>query len=172
VFGEVSADADPAQAQSHFESAIELGALVHNELVVGVARLSLTTLPLEAGHEDAVLRAYEQLIGGWRLGNDWTHQWTTLQNLVPLLIRCGAHVDAAVIVSALTSDGGEARLFGHAADEIDSIRTGLAHRLGDEQFDRLEVLAASLDARQVVERAVDAITRLLTDGTARALARQ
>jgi len=163
VFGELLADSDPARSRSLFTAAITCGDSVHNELLAGVARLALATLPFEVGDEHTVLRAYRALIESWSARNDWTHQWTTLQNLVPLLAHCGAHADAAVILCALTSDGGDTRIFGDAAEEIAAVRHELGDRLGEDELSHLDVLASSLSAREIVERASEAIARLLGD---------
>jgi hypothetical protein len=85
-----------------FEQAITIGETVDNLFVIGVAEVSLTTLHAAVGDPGAALRTFDRLIRHWDGRNDWTHQWTILQNVAPLLTRSGSPVEAAVLVGALT----------------------------------------------------------------------
>ncbi|MCO8129434.1 winged helix-turn-helix domain-containing protein [Acidimicrobiia bacterium EGI L10123] len=161
LLGEATARRDPARSAALLRSAIAAGETVDNHLVTGVARLSLTTLPIEVGHEEATLEAYRQLIESWRSRNDWTHQWTTLHNLAPLLAKCGADAEAAELLGALTAAEDAPRLFGEAADEIEALRTELSARLGVERVELLRSSGAALSPRDTVDLALLTIEGLL-----------
>ena len=148
--GEVLGTADTERAAALFEQAITIGETVDNLFVMGVAEVSLTTLRAAAGDPGAALRTFDQLIRRWVGRNDWTHQWTTLQNVAPLLTRSGSPAEAAVLVGALTANGAARPLFGDTADRISHLEGELADQLGAAAFQRHRARGAALSPRELV----------------------
>lgn len=148
--GEVLGTADTERAAALFEQAITIGETVDNLFVMGVAEVSLTTLRAAAGDPGAALRTFDQLIRRWVGRNDWTHQWTTLQNVAPLLTRSGSPAEAAVLVGALTANVAARPLFGDAADRISHLEGELADQLGAAAFQRHRARGAALSPREIV----------------------
>jgi hypothetical protein len=140
VMGEAMAGADPAAARTHLQQALDLGESVGSDFAVGVAEVTLASLQAESTDVEAALASFHRLIVRWDAINDWTHQWTTLQNLAPVVLRSGLTEETAVLVGALAAHAGERPLFGTAADRIASIRDHISELMGEEQvqgcFDR------------------------------------
>jgi predicted ATPase/DNA-binding SARP family transcriptional activator len=158
--GEVLAHRDPERAERGLERAIALGGAVDNPFVVGVAEVALATMRSAASDPRAALRTFGPIIRRWDERNDWTHQWTTLQNVAPLVARAGGASDAAVLVGTLTA-ATERPLFGGAHDGIRELEQDLARELGDELFQELRARGAGLSRREVVALALG-----LTEGVA------
>jgi predicted ATPase/DNA-binding SARP family transcriptional activator len=158
---EVLAKSDPVRSASLLRSAIRAGDSVNNELVTGVARLSITTLPFQVGHEKGVLEAYRQIIHSWRSRNHWTHQWTTLQNLAPVLARCGADADATILLGALTTDERLPHLFGDTAEKLAVLREDLVGRIGEDRLEALRSSGAAQSPPETLQQALAAIDGLL-----------
>jgi tetratricopeptide (TPR) repeat protein len=152
--GEVLASTDTEHAATLFEQAITIGETVDNLFVIGVAEVSLTTLHAAVGDPGAALRTFDRLIRHWDGRNDWTHQWTILQNVAPLLTRSGSPVEAAVLVGALTANRAAPPLFGDAADRISRLEADLATRLGLAAFQRHRARGAALSRREIVSFAL------------------
>ena len=148
--GEVLATTDTRHASTMFEQAITIGEAVDNVFVIGVAEVSLTTLQAAVGDPRAALRTFDRLIRRWNGRNDWTHQWTTLQNVAPLLTRSGSPGEAAVIVGALTANEAARPLFGAAADQISRLEADLATELGAAAFQRHRARGAALSRGEIV----------------------
>ena len=161
---EACGDADPETALELLEEVIELAEPVRAHFLVGVARVAITSLLARHRSPREALASFPGLIGHWRRLGDWTHQWTTLRNLVPLLVRLGADEPAALLSGALrTADtGGPA--FGDDAVRIAEADQTLTARLGPDAFHALAERGGAMSGEEAISLARRSISEIL-DGT-------
>lgn len=132
--GEVLAGEEPERALALVTDARSLAASVGNEFIVGVAEVSQASLRTRLGDPVRALEGFAALIGRWERTANWTQQWTTLRNLVELLVHLGAEEPAAVLHAAATApETGAPTYGGEAAKLRDAIETA-QQRLGPRAF--------------------------------------
>lgn len=103
------------------------------------------------------------LIHWLRRGGDWTHQWTTLRNLVFLPVRLGAAeaAEAAVeLIGALETSATAARVYGADAARLRAATGQLRDRLGEASFDAAYERGRRMTDPEAVDVALTAIDRL------------
>jgi len=159
VLGEITAETDPGQARQHFQRAIELAEPAGDRLVAGFAEVGLATLHTRHGEPGAALRYYHQVISKWRQAGTWSPLWVTLRTLIDLLTRVGACHDAATLYGAATSAGRGAPLYGADADLLRETAALLRDKLTETEFCDCMGKGEQLDGAQVIDLALDAITR-------------
>ena len=152
--GEALLDADPAAATPLLEEAIEVAAGVDSH-TQGVALVSLASLQARSGDTGRALELYRDVIAHWRRLGNYTHQLTTLRNLVALLVRIGADDHAAVLYGAVTaasvpSFGAEAQRLADAWDELEQ-------RLGPENARTAVQRGRHLTAAEMVDESLAAL---------------
>lgn len=152
AWGEALSETEPDAAIPQFERAIELAESVDNRLVAGVARTTLACLQARHGDPRVALRSFRGLIDELAPVGDWTHLWTGLRSLVPLLARLGADEDAARVLGAVCHAPGAAPAYGADADRLAAARTTLADRLGGETLERAAEAARSSTREELAER--------------------
>lgn len=127
--GECHLDTDPARATASLEWAIELAHRVDNALIEGVSQVSLASLLGRRGHTEQALRRFRTVIAHWRRLGNYTHQLTTLRNLVELLVQLGDDEPAAMLYGAVTD--GRSPTFGLEAERLATAWERLESRLGE-----------------------------------------
>lgn len=157
---EALGDTDPTQALALLEKAMALADSVRGRFLTGVALVSATSLRARHGSPVEALASFREVIGHWRRTGDWIHQWTTLRNLVTLLIRLDEHEPAAVLLGALTAAETAAPLYGADAQRLADAAETLTRHLGEEAFAVSRKRGAAMEALEVVDFAVATITRL------------
>ena len=126
--GETLLDTDPSAAAPLLEAAIAAGRGVEGRLPEGVAMVSLASLRTRTGDQTRAVELFAEVIALWRQLGDWTHQITTLRNLVELLVGLGLDEPAAVLHGAV--GGMSPPSFGAEADRLDDAWIVLEERLG------------------------------------------
>ena len=161
VLAEAHGDDDPDGALELLEEALALALAqpIGDRLLEGVARVGIASL--RARHHEArdALSAFPDVIGHWRRAGDWTHQWTTLRNLVPLLVRLHADEPAARLYGAQLAAHTEA--YGADAARLVEAGEALASRLGPTRFDALIDEGTALDGPEAVDLALASIDDVL-----------
>lgn len=157
--GEVWLEAEPARAEAALAEAVEIARSVGNRFVEGVARVSLASLQARRG-EARALATFADSIGHWRQAGDWVHQWTTLRNLVMLLVRLGAFEPAAVLRAAIASARSGASAFGADAQRMAAAAAAVRQSLGAEGYAAAEARGHTMDDHEAVAYALDVIARL------------
>lgn len=71
--------------------------------LLGVALVTAGSVCARHADPHEALQAFERLIRHWRRAGDVTHQWTTLRNLVELLVRVGADDPATRLLGAVSA---------------------------------------------------------------------
>jgi predicted ATPase/DNA-binding SARP family transcriptional activator len=159
VLGEITAATDPGQARQHLQQAVELARPAGSRLVAGFAEVSLATLHARHGEPVIALRYYHQVISQWRQAGTWTPLWTTIRTLIDLLARVGACHDAATLYGAAASASSGAPPYGADADRLRQTAALLREQLTDTEFRACTGKGEQLDGAQVIDLALDAITR-------------
>ena len=168
---EACGDDSPETALRLLDEVIALTEPVRGRFLQGVARVTSTSLL--ARHQDAheALAAFPELIDQWRRVGDWTHQWTTLRNLVPLLVRLGADEPAALLYGAQSAAETAAPAFGDDAARLKTACETLRGRVGPAEFEALVARGGELTGPDAVELAQASITELLAEHGAAAAPR-
>jgi predicted ATPase/DNA-binding SARP family transcriptional activator len=138
--GEEALEGDPDRAVALLEEAIALARPVSNAFVRGVALVSASSARGRSRDPGAAIGPFREIVDHWWQAGDWTHQWTTLRNLVEPLLHLGADEPAAVLLGATSAAASAPPVFGVGADRLAEAEVVLRARLGPERF-------AAADAR-------------------------
>ena len=90
------------------------------------------------------------------------HQWTTLRNLVQLLLRIGCSEDAAVLIHAIEASKTAAAAFGTDAERMADATGTLQTALGECRWSSAVARGAALSDDAAVAFARDAINRAIS----------
>jgi hypothetical protein len=162
AMGEIAAITDPVQATELMQRAAALATTVGSRLVTGLAEVSLAGLHARHGDPATALGYFRQVIPQWRQAGAWTPQWVTIRTLIDLLTRVGACRDAATLYGAVTSATTGAPPYGADADRMRKIAARLRDALSVTEFRACAAQGERLHSHQVVDLALDAITRAST----------
>jgi ATP/maltotriose-dependent transcriptional regulator MalT len=132
VRGEVLVDEDPARAEVLLDQALERAQSIGDRYLTGVTYVSAASTRARHGDPRRAAELYVEVIEHWFAAGDWTHQWTTLRNIVDLLVRFEAYPAAMVVVSALDSRQTTAAGFGAELERLDAARDALPTHLGPD----------------------------------------
>ena len=166
---EACGDADPETALQLLEEVIELAEPVRSHFLIGVARVAITSLLARHRSARDALSSFPDLIGHWRRLGDWTHQWTTLRNLVPLLVRLGADEPAALLSGALRAADTGGPAYGDDAVRLAEADETLTARLGADAFHALVERGGAMGGEEAITLAQRSISEI-RDGPAPAVA--
>ncbi|WP_051399497.1 BTAD domain-containing putative transcriptional regulator [Haloechinothrix halophila] len=136
--GEALAPQDPDAAVPWLDEAVGAAHEIGTRLVEAIALVTRSSVRAERGDPDAALASFWEAIDRLRRGGDWTHQWTTLRNLVFLLVRLGtaeAAEAAAGLIGALETSATAAQVYGADAARLRAVTAQLRDRLGKVGFD-------------------------------------
>jgi hypothetical protein len=90
----------------------------------------------------------------------WHHQWTTLRNLVPQLVRVGSAEAAATLLGAL--DAADTAAYGSDADSLAEAAAGLTATLGPAGYADAVAAGSTLGPDGTVAYALSAVDAALT----------
>ena len=161
VLAEALGDDDPDGALELLAEALALAEPVGERFLEGVARVGITSLRARHHSPRDALSAFPDVLRHWRQAGDWTHQWTTLRNLVPLLLDLGADELAARLFGAQRT--AETGAYGADAARLAEAGETLAARLGTRRFDALVDAGEALDGPGTVDLALAGIAGILED---------
>ena len=161
--GEALLDRDAERAVAAFGRAVDLADLVGDRFLGAVARVSATSLLGRVGEPSRALRSFAEVVAHWDARGDVTHQLTTLRNLVPLLVRVGAHPAANALLGAVRAAPG-APSFGEEAERLEAAAEDLRRALGDGPFAAGLALGAAQDVPAAAREALAAIDDLTAAG--------
>lgn len=154
--GECRADADPERAQALVDEAVELAQACDAWFVEGVARVTAVTLRARHGDPEGALPAFASLVRHWRRSGSWTQQWTTLRNLVVLLVRLEVDDPAVAIAAAAEVGRTSTPAFGAESDRLDEALATARDRLG-AQYEAAYRRGEDLAANEAVDLALTTI---------------
>jgi predicted ATPase len=134
-----------------------------NRYLAGVALVSGAALRGRHGDPRAALRSLSEVIEHWRRAGNWVQQWTTVRNIVELLVQVNADEPAAVLDAAVDSRATSTAAFGAVADRLRLARDRLRTRMGENAFRDATERGAGLPDDQVVLMARTVIADVLGD---------
>jgi hypothetical protein len=123
-----------------------------------VASVGLVAARAAAGRAAEALVGYREVVDYFARTGNWTHQWTTLRNVVALLVRAGEAEAAAVLLGALGTPRRSVSVFGPDAERLHDTTADLSSRLGD-RWAGLPRHGAGLAVEEVVAVARAALGR-------------
>jgi predicted ATPase/DNA-binding SARP family transcriptional activator len=155
--GELLAEQDPARALELMDEAVAAADREGWRLVAGVGHLTASSLRARSAAPADAIAGFDRLIRHWDRLGDRTHQWTTLRNLVELLVRVGDLASAARVLGSVTNSpkptfGAEEERLRHAAEQV---RAGLGDR-ADELIEQ----GADLELDGTIDLALAALAAL------------
>ena len=159
TLGEMRLDDDPTAAAGQLGAAIDEAASVGMRLTEGVALVSLASLTGRRGDTARALALFRRVVDHWRRLGDYTHQLTTLRNLVELLARAGADEPAALLHGAVAA--GATPTFGSEADRLATAWASVEDRLGAERAAALAQRGRGLAPARMVDEALAVLDELL-----------
>jgi hypothetical protein len=151
VCGEVLIDRSPERAMQFLDQAIDRAQLVGDRYLLGVTYVSAASLRARHGDPLDAARWYLDVIGHWFAAGDWTHQWTTMRNVVDLFSRVAAYDAAAVLLGALDSRDTSAAAFGAELERLEAARANVTVLLTPDTRAARSQEGASMTDEQVVE---------------------
>ncbi len=156
--GEVRLETEPDDALACLRRAVDASRSLGERMVWGVARLSEVTLGSRLRRFDDV-HAYGELIEHWQRMGAWTQQWTTLCNLVVLLVDRGEQRWAARLLGAARVSSTASPSYGAEGERLERVVASLRRQLGDD-LDAEIARGAELGDDRAVALALQAVRRL------------
>lgn len=150
----------PAQARRLYGEAVALADAVAGTFTATIAQVGLAALLARSGEDVAALRAFRQCVDRWHRLQVWHHQWTTLRNLVPLLVRVGAAEPAATLLGAL--DAADTAAYGTDAESLTLAAGRLTAALGAAAYAEAVAAGSALGPDATVAYALAAVDDTLT----------
>ena len=156
---------DPTRALESYQRAIHVAESAGSSFVEGIALVGLASSLGRSGDPQVALPVFRSIIARWREMNVWHHQWTTLRNLVQLLIRIEAWETAAVLLGAIEAGSATAHAFGHDADLMHAAAERLEQLLGTSGWQSAQGRGAAMTREEAVVFAYEATAAAHVDGT-------
>jgi predicted ATPase len=158
VAAEMAAGADPEGAIELYRQAIDLARRAGATFIDGVASVGLVRLWGASGRTAEALAGYRTLLEQWRRAGHWTQMWTTLRNLVLVLVDTGQAETAALVLGAAdAAPAAPAVSVDEVAAAMAELDARLTAELGEERRAAARARGAALPRGRVVEIALAAI---------------
>jgi hypothetical protein len=157
VRGEVLIDHDPARADGLLQQALERARGLDERYLSGVALVAAASARSRHGSPADAVDQFAEVVQHWRDRGDWTHQWTTLRNVLDLLVRLGRREAAVVLTAALLDQERGAAGYGRDAARLLETAEALAETMDPDRHRELEAQGRSLPDQQVVSFALEAL---------------
>jgi predicted ATPase/DNA-binding SARP family transcriptional activator len=150
---------EPERAIEQYQQAIGLADSAGATFVEGIALVGLASLLGRSGDPGTALPLFRSIVERWREMGVWTHQWTTLRNLVQLLVRIGSWEPAAVLLGAIDVHSSDAHAFGADAERMRTATERVEDRLGTSSWSAAIGRGASMSGQDTVTFACETIDR-------------
>ena len=157
VRGEVALDHHPAEAAPLLQEAMDRARQLDERYLAGVALVALASARARHGDPRQAVRTFTEVVHHWRDRGDWTHQWTTLRNVLDLLVRLDRAEAATVLAAALLDSGRAATGFGADAQRLTETARVLAANQDPARSAELSAQGRSLTDQEVVSFALHAL---------------
>jgi predicted ATPase/DNA-binding SARP family transcriptional activator len=146
------------------DEAVDTAVRADLSFITGIASVALASAVVRHRDTDEALALFPPLVQRWRRSATWTQLWTTMRVLAELLVRCGRHEVAAMLLAAADADPAASAVTGEDRSRLHHLRDSISDELGEATSRAVADLAASLPRAQVVERALRAVEILLDAG--------
>jgi predicted ATPase/DNA-binding SARP family transcriptional activator len=146
------------------EEAVDIAVRADLSFITGVASVALASAVVRHRDTAEALALFPPLVQRWRRSATWTQLWTTMRLLAELLVGCGRHEVAALLLAAAEGDPAAPAVTGDDLGRLDGLRRTLRDELGEVAFQAVVDLARSIPRAQVVDRALHEVDDLLGVG--------
>ncbi len=150
---------DPGRAVEPYRRAVSFADSAGATFVEGIALVGLASLLGRSGDPSTALPLFRSIVDRWRQMGVWTHQWTTLRNLVQLLVKEGSWEEAAVLAGAINAHSADAQAFGADAERMRTATELIADRLGLSNWAAAQSRGALMSDHDTVAFACETIDR-------------
>jgi tetratricopeptide (TPR) repeat protein len=164
---EALATMEPPAAIEAYRRAVELAESAGSTFVEGIALVGLASLLGRSADPEVAFPLFGSIVGRWRRMGVWHHQWTTLRNLLQLLVRTERWPAAAVLFAAIDAGSRSAPAFGTDADLLRAAADRIARALDAGAFWAACSQGARMSRDEAVSFACAAIDEALASGRAR-----
>ena len=161
--------AEAALLNEHVDTArAALGrALAHartarNRFVLGVILTSIGSLDTRHGDPTRAAGFLGEAIDYWSQAGNWTQQWITIRHVIDLLVRLGAHEQAAVLLGALTESTTATAAYGPDAARLRSHADTLNTNLGAQRYAAALERGVASNDHEIIQFARIEIDRVIT----------
>ena len=152
---------DAARAIESYQRSIQLAESAGSTFVEGIALVGLASLLGGSQDPGVALPLFRAIITRWRRMGIWHHQWTTLRNLVQLLIRIGSSEPAAVLIGAIRAGSTATAAFGADADLMETAAERLRDVLGPSRWSEAYDRGAAMSGDDALDLACDSIEQAI-----------
>ncbi|MHA6781484.1 BTAD domain-containing putative transcriptional regulator [Pseudonocardia saturnea] len=166
--GEAALEGDPDRAVTLLEEAIAQARPVGNAFVRGVALVSVSSARGRSTDPGAAIGPFRDIVDHWWQAGDWTHQWTTLRNLVDPLLRLGVDEPAVVLLGATSAAASAPPVYGVGARRLAGAEAVLRARLGPERFTAADARGRGMADDDVVDYVLAQLDLVLAGRTGQA----
>ncbi|HSU34691.1 MAG TPA: BTAD domain-containing putative transcriptional regulator [Propionibacteriaceae bacterium] len=150
VRGELAPDHDGARGDALLQEAVARARALDDRYLIGVALVSAAASSARHGNAGLALQLFGEVVRHWRERGDWTHQWTTLRNVLDLLIRLGRREPAVVLAAALLDPDRPATGYGADARRLIENADALARVLDPDRHAELTAYGRTLSDQRLV----------------------
>ena len=157
VLAEALLDTEPERAAGLLTDTLAEARRTSDRYLAGVALVAAAAGRSRHGDPKTAAPLFAAVIEHWRDAGDWVHQWTTLRNVVELLIRLGRDEDAAVLYGGLTRTGA-GPTYGEDAERMAAAERLLEQRLGGVAYAEAHRRGTRSSDAELVARARTALT--------------
>ncbi|MDZ7678038.1 MAG: BTAD domain-containing putative transcriptional regulator [Acidimicrobiales bacterium] len=154
---ELLVDMDPARSLELVDQAVAAADREGWRMLAGVGRLTASSLRARSAEPSDAIAGFDRLIRHWDRLGDTNHQWTTLRNLVELLVRLDDPERAAQVLGAVTNS--PRPTFGLEEERMRGAEATIRATLGT-RADELVEQGAILDLDATIGLALEALAEL------------
>ena len=162
ALGEALLDDQPDRARLALDRAITHARSARNRFVLGVTLIAASSLHIRHGDPRYAAALLAEAIDHWSQAGNWTQQWITIRQVIDLLVRLGAHEQAAVLYGALTESTTATIAYGPDAARLRSHAETLHTELGAQRYSTAVERGVASNDDEVIQLARTEIDRVLT----------
>lgn len=132
--GEALADHDPDRAIALLEQAVDLAEQSGAAFIIGVTRLTFTSLQVRSSDPMAAVEGLVALIEHWRSRGARLQQWITLRSVVEVFLRLDQPREAAAVLGAVLGSGTAVEDSGSDAERLMRARSTILAEVPDAEY--------------------------------------
>lgn len=150
ALAEAIGDTDPPRALDLLDDALARARASGGRFLTGVALVTAASLRGRHGQPDQARRVFAETVRWWRRAGNWAQQWTTVRNVVDLLVRLGDDEHAAVLHGAVLARTAAPPPFGADAQRLAHAEAILRKRMGANAFATASARGAAMSDGDVI----------------------
>lgn len=150
ALAEAIGDTAPQRALDLLDDALARATASGGRFLTGVALVSAASLRGRHGQPEHARRVFAETIRWWHRAGNWTQQWTTVRNVIDLLVRLGEDQHAAQLHGAVLARTMAPPPFGADAQRLAHAETALRERMGAATFAAASARGAAMSDSDVI----------------------